>query len=148
MLGGGVEAPWPAGLLGGGVELVVVVVVVDVVEVLDPGEVEVEVVDVVVVVEGGGGVGVVDGGVEAPVLPVAPAASAPPENGPPRPAAVIPPPARADMSARNHHRRELVTDGMRGVRSSWGSSHGPGRRSGPVSGCARRRSYRQPISNV
>jgi hypothetical protein len=54
----------------------------------------------------------------APVVPVAPNAA--PASGPPRPAAVNPPPARADIIARRALRRARFKGGIRGYRSSRG----------------------------
>jgi hypothetical protein len=64
------------------------------------------------------GVVVVSGVVVVAVAPVAPKAA--PASGPPRLAAVKPPPARAESTVRNARRRAALTGGMRWSKSSWG----------------------------
>jgi hypothetical protein len=94
-------------------EVVVVVVVVVVVSLPDPcaGGEEVVVAPEVVVVSSGCAFGV----------PEASAPSAPPVRGPPRPAAVSPPPANADSIARRRRRRGLFIGGPSGPCCSWRS---------------------------
>jgi len=81
-----------SGVLATGVEAVVV-----------SGGAGVAVVVLVVDWLGASGAGVVEVSVEGPVLTWGSAASAPPDNGPPRPATVKPPPANAERIARRIH---------------------------------------------
>jgi hypothetical protein len=69
-------------------------------------------------------------------------------SGPPRPAAVSPPPASADRIARTARWRARLSVGIRESRSSRGTSHVGGWRNMPTgAGYAHRDSYRQPTTN-